>query len=348
MADEIPDERGARDPFPQIPAALLNSAHIQDYVHVTGMIAPFDPSDLKPASYAFRLRGTCVRYEGDMKIVDEVGDGKPYRLPKNSIAFVTVGPRLTLPDYIAARFNLRIDLVYRGLLLGTGPLIDPGWFGDLSIPLHNLTDQDYMLTGGERLIWMEFTKTSPIPGSRYAPRQFSMSQPSDFIPYPEANKDSTDNVHKRLERALRPTASTHVMSSLSSALGEARASVLAAEEKATRAEAAVKSVADKALWWQAMTAGVSAVVGVVVTAAVAWSAFQLATGIHEDAVRVVARQETDTFLRNNLYVDDRTRDAVVAELALLKSQYASDGQTAVELRQQISELQSRLEALEHK
>ncbi len=47
-----------------------------------------------------------------------------------------------------------------GSLLGTGPLIDPGFVGKLVIPLHNLTDKDWCFRGGEGLIWIEFTKLS--------------------------------------------------------------------------------------------------------------------------------------------------------------------------------------------
>jgi hypothetical protein len=65
-----------------------------------------------------------------------------------------------LPHYIAVRFNLRITHVHRGLLLGTGPLVDPGFHGDLLVPLHNLTSDPYTIRGDEGLIWMEFTKTS--------------------------------------------------------------------------------------------------------------------------------------------------------------------------------------------
>jgi hypothetical protein len=38
--------------------------------------------------------------------------------------------------------------------------VDPGFTGKLSIPLHNLTTNDYTLVGGDPLIWMEFTKLS--------------------------------------------------------------------------------------------------------------------------------------------------------------------------------------------
>ena len=79
---------------------------------------------------------------------------------KNSITYLWMKEKLLLPEYIAARFNLHIRHVHKGILLGTGPLIDPGFGGSLLIPLHNLTDNDYELRGGEGVIWVEFTKLS--------------------------------------------------------------------------------------------------------------------------------------------------------------------------------------------
>lgn len=53
--------------------------------------------------------------------------------------------------------------MHRGLLVGTGPLVDPGFRGKLLIPLHNLTLDAYEIRGDEGLIWVEFTKTSFKP-----------------------------------------------------------------------------------------------------------------------------------------------------------------------------------------
>jgi hypothetical protein len=69
-----------------------------------------------------------------------------------------------LPEYIALRFNLAIREVYRGLLLGTGPLVDPGFTGRLSFPLHNLTNETYCFRAGEEVVWIEFTKLSTWKG----------------------------------------------------------------------------------------------------------------------------------------------------------------------------------------
>ncbi len=156
------NEYKSKDPFPDILPALLNSADIYDYVAVTAMIHPFDPEKLKSASYAVPILGKVVYWdENNEKQVEIINKGDEFILRQNSIAFVTIEPMLRLPDYIAFRFNLKITNVYRGILLGTGPLVDPGFDGKLSIPLHNLTTNDYKFVGGEDLIWMEFTKLSP-------------------------------------------------------------------------------------------------------------------------------------------------------------------------------------------
>jgi deoxycytidine triphosphate deaminase/cell division protein FtsB len=152
----------SQDPFPDIAPALLNSADIYDYVAVTAMIHPFDVNKLKSASYAVPILGKVVYWdERNQKQVENIDRNQEFILRPNSIAFVTIEPMLRLPDYIAFRFNLKITNVYRGILLGTGPLVDPGFVGKLSIPLHNLTTNDYKFVGGEDLIWMEFTKLSP-------------------------------------------------------------------------------------------------------------------------------------------------------------------------------------------
>ena len=155
------NEYKSRDPFPDIPAALLNSADIYDYVRTTGMIYPFDSEKLKPASYEASVGKTCIRWDekGNKQKIDLRQEGS-FVLAPNSIAFVTTREQFRLPDYMAVRFNLRITNVHRGLLLGTGPLVDPGFEGHLLIPLHNLTTNKYIFRYEEDLIWLEFTKIS--------------------------------------------------------------------------------------------------------------------------------------------------------------------------------------------
>lgn len=150
------------DPFPDIPSALLSSAEIEDYVRVTAMLFPFYPKSdaLKPASYEVRPGHKFVWWRNGERVEEEIRQSGTYELPPNSIRYMQIESKLRLPDYIAVRFNLRIKHVHRGLLLGTGPLVDPGFVGEILIPLHNLTSDSHRIRGNEGLIWMEFTKTS--------------------------------------------------------------------------------------------------------------------------------------------------------------------------------------------
>lgn len=155
------------DPLPKVPCALLSASHITEYAKKTGMIAPlFSGGDansrMKKASYEGRVGRAAYEYNEQGKLVRTQieKDTEILVVKANSIVFVECDIDFRLPDFIAMRFNLHIRHVHRGLLLGTGPLVDPGYWGKLCIPLHNLTDNDYPIPVKEGLIWMEFTKTS--------------------------------------------------------------------------------------------------------------------------------------------------------------------------------------------
>jgi deoxycytidine triphosphate deaminase len=159
------------DPYPDIPPSLLHSGHLASYVAMTGMIEPFDIAALqKPATYLVPLEGP-VRYRDksgqyqrfhlSMTPVPGVADVRESLvLQQNSLCYVTLQPVFRMPGYIAGRFNLLIRDVYRGLLVGTGPLVDPGFIGRLSIPLHNFTSNEYVLRAGDGFVYFEFTKLS--------------------------------------------------------------------------------------------------------------------------------------------------------------------------------------------
>ena len=161
------DYRGSRDPYPDIAPSLLSAEHIKQYVEKTGLIGPFysgggDKSRLKKASYEGRIGEFAYTFNENKEIVKVPFVERCLVVPKNSIMFTECDLDFRLPDFIALRFNLQIRHVHRGLLLGTGPLVDPGYWGKLCIPLHNLTNEDYSIPLEEGLIWVEFTKTTWI------------------------------------------------------------------------------------------------------------------------------------------------------------------------------------------
>ncbi|TIM21453.1 MAG: hypothetical protein E5Y74_13850 [Mesorhizobium sp.] len=151
------------DPYPKVAPSLLSQLEIEKYIKRAGLIYPFANERLKTASYEGRIgdRIFIYRPDGRRKEVLKENFFKGYlRVPANSIVFVESDLTFHLPLYIGLRFNLQILHVHRGLLLGTGPLIDPGFTGKILIPLHNLTSADHYIKADEGLIWIEFTKTT--------------------------------------------------------------------------------------------------------------------------------------------------------------------------------------------
>jgi deoxycytidine triphosphate deaminase/cell division protein FtsL len=222
----------SKDPFPSIPPALLNSADIADYVSATGMIWPFDDSEerLKSASYLVDILGKCIYWDdkGAKQVID-LQRGEDFVLKPNSIAFVSLEPMFRLPNYIALRFNLEIRHIHKGLLLGTGPLVDPGYVGKLLVPLHNLTANEYVFKGGDHLIWIEFTKLSPIDQWKESADKERKGQ---FRGFPDYKNNATDPEYY-LEKAVgrgRP-----IRSSIPLAVEEAN--ILSAEALSTAKKA---------------------------------------------------------------------------------------------------------------
>ncbi|MDR1089900.1 MAG: hypothetical protein LBL79_02395 [Prevotella sp.] len=150
-----------KDPFPEIQPALLNSADILKYILVTGLISDFCCEDLLGATYKCRVSGEYLCFDKDKKMYSEpANDEKDIKIGPNSITYVAIINVFRIPDYIALRFNLMVKHAYKGLLLGTGPIVDPGFVGQIYIPLHNLTSNTYYIKPGAQLISVEFTKLS--------------------------------------------------------------------------------------------------------------------------------------------------------------------------------------------
>lgn len=150
------------DPFEDLGAALLTAEQIKNYARVTGLVYPFNEAFLKGATYEIGIANNVYYWDEKKKkkvvSVSSASD-KGIVLEANSITFVQTDVEFRLPQYIAIRFNLHIKLVHRGLLLGTGPIVDPGFRGRLLIPLHNLTSQPVTISKNEKIVWIEFSKT---------------------------------------------------------------------------------------------------------------------------------------------------------------------------------------------
>lgn len=153
------------DPFPWIGAALLNSADLLKYILTVGIIEPFEVTNLKGVTYQCTFSGEAHRFDPEIGGMEEIrlNDNEELVLEKNSITYLKIKEKIRVPEYMVLRFNLSVSNAYKGLLLGTGPIIDPGFDGNLFIPLHNLTGNEYIIKKGAPLIRVEFTKLSRHP-----------------------------------------------------------------------------------------------------------------------------------------------------------------------------------------
>ena len=261
-------ETRGKDPYPNIHPALLNTADLLDYIAATGMIYPFEePADrsemLKPASCGIRLAGDVVYWDTEpdgtpKKVEETLKPGGELILKRNSIVYVTLEPTLRLPDYIAARFNLTIRDIYRGVLVGTGPLVDPGFTGRLSLPLHNLTYNDYPIRGGEPLVWMEFTKISN--NEKWQNHGPSHARVSSYEEFPKRKKNRS-KVHDYLRYAWP----TPITSSIPPLVQTAQHAAVSAREAVRRQQRifAGLSAFGAAILVVAIAAMLVAVVGVI-------------------------------------------------------------------------------------
>jgi deoxycytidine triphosphate deaminase len=118
----------------------------------------YNERNLRPAAYTLTIGDVYYDHEGTRKELND--KNLSFEMPPNSIVFVSIAESLDLPFYIAARFNLRVEWVYKGILLGTGPQVEPGFRGQLSCPLYNLTDQRHRITRGDEFATIDFERTT--------------------------------------------------------------------------------------------------------------------------------------------------------------------------------------------
>jgi deoxycytidine triphosphate deaminase len=158
-ADPHQDDRG-----------LLLSNRIHELCEQGLLISKdYEKGNLRPASYTLRVGDDYVDSEGEKRSLSEEEDTIVFK--KKSVIFVSTKEELELPFYIVARFNLRVNWVYDGILLGTGPQVDPGFAGVLSCPLYNLTNSDITIRRGEDFATIDFEKTTALIAKGTSPEE---------------------------------------------------------------------------------------------------------------------------------------------------------------------------------
>ncbi len=192
------------DPDPDSTGILL-SDRIEFYAKRVNLIVPFDRDSLGPASYTLHAGKEYLlnNVHGDLE-----RDGT-VQIPPNGLIYIRFYEEVNIPHYMIARFNLRVKQVYRGLLLGTGPQVDPGFKGHLNCPIHNFTDEPKVIRYRDSLVTIDFEKTTVFGQTSFSGKNmedvkaFLGEVKSRNVPVIGINNLSCELFNKKADRPLK-------------------------------------------------------------------------------------------------------------------------------------------------
>jgi deoxycytidine triphosphate deaminase len=147
---------------PDVKCGVLTSDKIEYCVEKFHLIDPFDKEKLlKPARYKITL-GEDYAMGGKLRKLHNKPGMNELTIPPFQVAIVSTQQILNMPRFLIARWNLDIDLVYKGLLWVGGPQVDPGYHGRLFCPIYNLSNEPVTLKLGDDIASIDFVRTTPF------------------------------------------------------------------------------------------------------------------------------------------------------------------------------------------
>jgi deoxycytidine triphosphate deaminase len=155
---ELVAKRPKDDSAYSFTGVLLSDA-IEQCARNFELISPFSREHLKPANYKLRI-GDEYAIRGQIKqLCDKPGQNE-LTIEPFDVAVIKTLETLNMPTFLIARWNIRVQLAYEGLLWVGGPQVDAGYVGYLFCPIYNLSDKPVALKYGDYIAVIDFTKTS--------------------------------------------------------------------------------------------------------------------------------------------------------------------------------------------
>lgn len=128
-------------------------------------ISNFADSCLQPASYDTRLGEEAITSSTREKINPK--NKGLLTIPAGDFALVTTHERFEVSANVAGHIGLRSHYSKKGLVLLSGPQIDPGFSGVLVVGLSNLSPRDLTIPYKERFCTIEFYKLAEPASELY-------------------------------------------------------------------------------------------------------------------------------------------------------------------------------------
>jgi dCTP deaminase len=153
---------------------ILSDREIFDLCHA-GMVTPFEPSLLNPASLDLRLGGTLlIESAASTELVayplGRHSQDSPYLMVPGQFVLAETAEVFHLPDDIAGQFVLKSSRAREGIQHMLAGFADPGWNGSrLTMELHNSRQLHPVAIWPDMKIGqMVFHRMSAAPQQSYA------------------------------------------------------------------------------------------------------------------------------------------------------------------------------------
>jgi len=154
---------------------ILADFQIRALCESSGMVSPFDPALVNPASLDLRLGSNIliessegpglVPYSLDSHTADD-----PYRLVPGQFVLAETQETFNLPNHLAGQFALKSSRAREGLQHLLAGYCDPGWHGSrLTLELKNVRQLHWVgLWPGLKIGQMKFLTMDARPLASYA------------------------------------------------------------------------------------------------------------------------------------------------------------------------------------
>lgn len=185
-----------KDPHDNIFGVLL-SDEIDFYCDKHEMIVPYNKEDnLQPASYDVSLGKKYQRNGERFELTDK---NPSLKLKPHEAVVISTKEKLTMPRFLIGRWNPRVTTLFDGIVWVGGVHIDPGFEGNLFVPIYNLSREPVVLQLGQRIASIDFVKTTKFSGKC---KEYE-NKPKDQLTHPgsglEDIRDEIKDFPKKIE-----------------------------------------------------------------------------------------------------------------------------------------------------
>jgi len=155
----------------------------------SGVVSPFTPDNIQPASYDLTMGAHAVVI--GLGKVDLVA--KPFVLRPGGTAVIQTMEVVALPGTHFGRIGPISELPRHALFLSAGLQVDPGYRGALFVSIHNHGERDYSLYEGRSFLSLEVHCLGVEAESPYSGEYLGKTEVEDLVPRQAPPKVSEDS-----------------------------------------------------------------------------------------------------------------------------------------------------------